>query len=193
MISGKTMMVWLEPESQRCTHDTVDKLFQSFADRMRGTTDGSCIDFESEDPKVLLQDLNGWTELYKIIRHEKINPDEWVDVISAKDGRLITLSKFELIPVYTDETREGFHGEQKYRYHLKNPAKIISTDRLRIKEASSLAGLETLIPIYVDKSGCEDTCGYNFVTRSHFYNANTFHLYGAEEIPVEAVVQWGWK
>ncbi len=196
MIHPETNVYWLNCENQRCTYGSISGLYKNFAHLEE--TAGQCgsINFARFTRPVLLKDWNGWTQLLRVTRDTTIEPKDWVDVVCHYfPGKRIVVGKYELIPAYDqNKTETGFHGETKYYYELKHPMKIDKRkDSLRIGDRPPFGETFQAVDIGYSADKSNPSYGFEIITRSGFYNANGFHLYGKDTISVSEIQSWGWK
>lgn len=178
MISKDAIVQWLDIDRQTSKKGTVAELFQSYSDKATVVPDfGSEISLEKSNIKI--QDWTGWSNILKIKRINVFPENiEWYKLnVNEKE---IIVDNRSLVPIYDgdDHFIHGFHGEIKYSYTLTNPA-MISSGYVRIRSDIESGQFFTgLIKLFHES--CE--VGFEIYTKSKFYNANSFHLYGSEDI-----------
>lgn len=137
---------------------------------------------------LMIQDWTGWSHIQTIRRITNPNVT-WYAVTSTTDPRKQTeviVSKETLLPMYDPNlSKQGFNGEIKFKYQLKNPEKITSDDTIRVRDESMR------IPDFqfVEVSQYEDektNWGFEIVTKSSFFNGDGVHLYGADYGPISS-------
>lgn len=197
MIHPDTPIRWLGIYDQTVHNTTIADLYRKYIERSHPTDvlgDVNFITFD-EERYVKIQDWYGWTDIISIERHSNIPLRSWRDVSLFYDHhRKIRVTSDELIPVYEQErAMRGFHGEIKYPYILKRSKDLEIDDRLRIRDVDYPVRTEfSLIQSNEVPNGDKDY-GYRIITKSRFYNANGFHLYGSTIIDDDAAAEWGWK
>lgn len=201
MLYPRSVIKWMDLKEERVIEGTIDDLFKMYARHINVLgKDVSVIAFSGKnDPKINMQDWTGWTAVQAIWKLDNLESDETWYKMSVEDHPEINLivSNHELIPAYIPEKHKvGFHGEIKYAYHLRNPAKFLSNNMMRVR------GIEDLFPdhpqfakvIFEDITVLEKH-GYCIYTVSGFLNMNGFHMYSKDmcDINVISGSVEGWK
>lgn len=185
MIHGSTIVHWLDINDQESGTSSVAKLFQRYSVKSKRISDDeSVITFDKSD-NVKVSDWTGWTEVQAI--HKVTNPDCMWRIIHVGEESLM-LSNDTAIPIYSSTRIIGFHGENKYPYIIKEVKDLNEGHVVRVLNPS----IETFnndglyhIDISSNKHYDNRTYGYEIITRSKFFNANKFHMYGSYTIPTD--------
>lgn len=195
MIHPDTPIRWLDTHDENVRKNTVAEIFAKFAEHATALSgDTSEITF-GDTSTIKVQDWYGWTDLLAITRYSNVPLEAWRKIALMYDEeRFIRVTQTELIPVYEHErATRGFHGELKYPYILKNPGKLEVNDRLRVRDVTYPTRQEFSTVYYKEIPNGDKDYAYGIVTKSRFYNANGFHLYGSCVIDNDAAIEWGWK
>lgn len=172
MIHSSTIIQWADINRSIVETAPVKILFQSYAERITGSTNGSpytVIEFGDKD-NVQIRDWTGWTKIISIKRID--TPCDWVKVTSG--DKEIIIEKTSIIPAYrVNDKKRGYHGEEKFAY-VGTIAELVDTSdmaRLVKHEPEFMQMNTTLI-----EDSCFPYTRYGIQTASGFYNANDFHL-----------------
>lgn len=191
MIHSKTKVQWADVNRSDVQSGPISLLFQSFTFKASRSGFTEIIQF-TDDDNVKITDWTGWTNILCIKKiatsisipeqprdHHTIYVQDtlWHKLISG--NKEIIISKNATIPIYKPtEAISGFHGEIKYPYVIKYPFDIKSGELIRILDIDDNTpagfGEVNINPC----SGCQ--FGYEIYTKSKFFNANDFHLFGSE-------------
>lgn len=176
MIHGSSIVKCIDINHQAIYNDSVSKLFQSYIERVVKEKDGliEAIYFTEMD-NVKITDWTGWTNIICI---KKISPaNQWSRITSS--NKCIIVESDSLIPIYhSDDNISGFHGEIKYSYTLMK-ADMITPMKCMMRIVNDENPFQEVIEATCTAPGA----GYEIYTRSKFYNANGFHLFGSDNIP----------
>lgn len=184
MIHGSATIQWLDITSQENGISTVAKLFQRYSVKAkRISEDEEVITFDKSD-NVKVTDWTGWTELQSI--HKIKNADGWR--VMRVGNQALMVSNDTNIPVYSSTMVVGFHGENKYPYIVRAVKDLNDVAVVRVLNPNiEVISHNGLYILEIDHCHQTDngTYGYEIITRSKFYNANKFHMYGSYTIPSE--------
>lgn len=182
MIHGSAIIQWLDITTQENGISTASKLFQRYSVKAkRISEDEEVITFDKSD-NVKVTDWTGWTELQAI--HKIKNADGWKIMRVGKQALMV--SDDANIPAYSSTMIVGFHGENKYPYIVKEIKDLNEGVVVRVLNPDiEIASSNGLYLLEIDHYGHDGTYGYELITRSKFYNANKFHMYGSYTIPSE--------
>ena len=175
MIHPDTKILTLDVIAAEHMSDTVENVFKHYSYNM----DCNTLAFATE--RVHITDWTGWVPLIKFIKHDECS--NWF-VIRGDDNKQIIVSNDQLLPVYSKETKVGFHGEVMYKWRpisandLYNKMKDDYLLRIRdiededglIKQFSSI----TIEPIKMVSKGFDIVTSPN--KNATWFNANGFHL-----------------
>lgn len=184
MIHGIAKIQWLDINDQEFGTSPVAKFFQKYSVKSKRISDDEeVITFDKSD-NVKITDWTGWTEVQAI--HKIKNTDRSWRIIRV--GKLsLMVSEDATIPVYSSTRIVGFHGENKYPYIVREVKDLAEGHVVRILDQSIEAiGKDGLAHVELDPNPylCDDTMyGFEIITRSKFFNANKFHMYGGYTIP----------
>lgn len=183
MIHGSTIVHWLDTNDHDFGRISIAKLFQRYSVKSKRISDDEYVITFDESDSVKVADWTGWTELQAI--HKVTNPDGLWRIISVGEES-ISVSDDTLIPTYSFVRITGFHGENKYPYTVKEVKELNREHVVRVNNPTTDAyGYDGLyhIDIISNKYYDDTTYGYKLITRSKFFNANKFHMYGSDTIP----------
>lgn len=175
---------------------TISDVFDNFADKGLYYGNMKLIDFGNIN--AMIKSHTGWSKLLKIQKVINIPHEQFVKVrILCSDNviREIFVTRDELLPIYNHtKSKTGFHGERKFAYTLCNPDRILSGGTMRLDGEfnDDSEKLDFFTPIAVECDGDAPTSGFQVVTLSRFFTGNDISLYASDEIPIEAVKEWGW-
>lgn len=184
MIHSNTKIQWMDINDQEFGNSPVSKFFQRYSVKAKRISDDEeVITFDKSD-NVKVKDWTGWTEVQAI--HKIKNIDGIWRIIRVGERSLI-VSNDATIPVYSSTMIVGFHGENKYLYIVKEVKDLAEGHVIRILDQSAEAtGKDGLVHVELDPKHHQDdntTYGFEIITRSKFFNANKFHMYGSYVIP----------
>lgn len=163
--------------------DTVEKLYQEYSHMVRRFDEKICGIYFGRNSPVKITDLFGWSSL--LILRKITDKGRWKRIITA-NGKEIIVHRYSLIPVYdTLKYQNGFHGEVKYPYVLKNPDKLLPSDTLRLRDINNEFSTVTVEDI-------DDTDDYRFeiVTKSRFCNVNDVQILAADNVNIDEIGEW---
>lgn len=181
MIANDSMIMWMDTSDQSVHETTIEELYSKFQIHEKSLFYESSIDMSRFNVKIT--DMYGWTEIIKIVKQNQLTAtgiyiDENVCLVGTNDT---------FIPIYeNDNHRVGFHGELIYDYTLKHLGMMNTGDRvlLRIPGSDKFEFVNIKVnDQMISKFGSK----YHIITKSRFFNANGFHIFGDENIKVEEV------
>lgn len=174
MLFKNTRIQLLDISNKVSIDDTIGNVFSKYF--IKSDELGS-IDFN--DMNVKISDWTGWTQLLQIRRIE--NKDiKFLHLHSTENDKLertsIYLTEDHIIPSYSLNTMNGFHGEVKYSYEMK----YVMDDNItmRVFDLSKMNW-----QAFKDMNTGDiisDNYGYEIYTKSGFYNANNLHLLSSD-------------
>lgn len=183
MIHGMAKIQWLDVNDQEFGNSPVAKLFQRYSVKSKIISDvEEVITFDKSD-NVKVTDWTGWTEV-RAIHKIKNSSGSW-RIIRVGDQSLIS-SEDTTIPVYSSTRIIGFHGENKYPYIVRQVKEIAEGHVVRVlRQPVESHGKDGLSHVELDPNPYHDdlSYGYEIITRSKFFNADNFHMYGSYTIP----------
>ncbi len=184
MISATSMINWLDLYEKHQIHDTIENMVQRYAEKMHiFPIIGNESFYIPENDYIMMEDLYGWTQMESIGKYSVSSYSYWVEV-EAGENKII-VDSFALIPVFDiDDPKQGFHGELKYPYKLKNPEKILPTDYVRIKRG--IADTEFVHP-KVSKSDYSSDHYYEIITKSRFVNVNNIYILADNKVTFDEI------
>lgn len=166
-------------------NETAEFLFTHYAHKINTTEKGEEIIFASND-NVKITDWKGWTQLEKI---EKVIHPDWYELEPRVPSGLskftpITVSSDALIPVYDNHKMiRGFHGELKFAYTIKTADKLLYPDKIRFVKLIDPSGVDNPFSgVSIIPKMNSPAIGYNIYTKSKFFNAGIYHLYGSNDM-----------
>lgn len=197
MIHPNTNLSWLDIQEEKHYKGTINDLMKHYAHRIHRIDEHhSVIAFGAENgPKIKVQDWTGWTDVQTIWKVPVID-DQWMKITAIDYPDLsIIVTTFELIPAYkVENTKRGFHGEIKYKYFLKHPARITKNDALRTRGIEG-PNNSYFVNVDVNYVPSDERYGYQILTISNFINLNQFHMYSSDfaDIDIKSGQMKGYK
>lgn len=174
MLHALTDIHILDIDHEVSIHDPISKVYQYFSHLRKEDNGFSYIDLSNLNVKI--KDWTGWTQLLKIEAYDDI--DDW-DKLSSPIPLVL---KDEIIPIYSpDVSKQGFHGEVKYKYilheyqYLKGMKEFIVRTIVDDRDDDVW---QLFIPMHLESvpNSSKNKVGYKIYTKSGFFNANNIHL-----------------
>ena len=188
MIHPKTVIDVLDIKDSSIHSGSVKEIFQHYIEYMENFEDKSVlIDFEHRGLDVKIKDWTGWTRLQSIVKMP--TDGAWVRLVQEDSFHGLSVTIDDLVPVYyPDKFINGFHGETKFLYILKEALSIGADDYVRVRNLTQPEDEEPRQFAHVYMMHFEDEVyksAYQVITKSGFFNANDFHLFSGDRVPDE--------
>lgn len=169
MLHSLTDIHILDIDHEVSLHDSINKVFQYFSYLRKEDNGFSYIDLSKVNVKI--KDWTGWTQLLRIEAFNNI--DSWDQLSSPNPLILID----EIIPIYSpDVSKQGFHGEVKYKYILYDYQYLKGMKEFTVRAIVDGDNWQAFLPMHLESIQDDTSVGYKIYTKSGFYNANNIHL-----------------